>query len=374
MRKLTFTGWSNSFAVTLAMLCLLIGTSCKKTAQPVTQNEEIPSAPFKDPKQLKDFTQVNLVANSAEYNPVRVEPAFINGWGIAFSPTGIAWPNATFAGLSFLYNSAGVPPRGPVAIPSPGGPTGGLPTGIVFNASSDFKLPNGNPARFIFDGLDGIISGWNGGDFAIKKVDNSATSVYTGLAIGVANGANYLYAANFRAGTIDVFDKDYMPVNTMPFTDPNLPEGYSPFNIQNVEGKLYVMYAKVGPDGRDVPHPGFGYVDIYSTSGVLERRFVSNGQLNAPWGVAKAPPGFFGEDGMTGVVLVGNFGDGRINAFDADGRFLGQLRKHGEPIIIDGLWAITFPPGPPSTVNPNWLFFAAGPDHEQDGLFGYITK
>ncbi|MGB8192324.1 MAG: TIGR03118 family protein [Chitinophagaceae bacterium] len=374
MKKLSHKPLSASFAVALMLFVLLFSPGCKKTIQPASEPEELISAPFKEPKQLKDFQQVNLVGNNNEYNPARIEPNMVNAWGIAFSPGGTAWVNATNTGLSFLFNSAGVPPRVPVAIPSPGGPTGGLPTGIVFNGSSDFKIPNGNPGRFIFVGVDGIVSGWNTGNFAAKMVDSSSTSAYTGLAIGVSGGANYLYAANFRTGRVDVFDKDYKSVTTMPFHDPNLPAGYAPFNIQNVEGKLYVMYAKVGPDGRDVAHPGFGYVDIYTTGGTLERRFISNGQLNAPWGVAKAPPGFFGEDGMTGVVLVGNFGDGRINAFDSDGRFLGQLRKSGQPIVIEGLWAITFPPGAPSTINPNWLFFAAGPDDEQEGLFGYITK
>jgi uncharacterized protein (TIGR03118 family) len=373
MKKLSYKGWSSLFTTALVMILLLLNTGCKKSIQPSAAPEELPGAPFKDPKQLKDFTQVNLVGNNDEYNPARIEPNLVNAWGITFSPGGVAWVNATNTGLSFLFNSVGVPPRAPVAIPSPGAATGGHPTGIVFNGSNDFKLPNGNAARFIFVGVDGVVSGWNTGNFAVRMVNNNATSVYTGLAIGVANAANYLYAANFRARRIDVFDKDWMPVATMPFHDPNLPAGYSPFNIQNVEGKLYVTYAKVGPDGRDEAHPGFGYVDIYNTSGVLERRFTSGGQLNAPWGVTKAPESFFGEGGMTGVVLVGNFGDGRINAFDSDGRFLGQLRKNGEPIVIEGLWAIMFPPTT-SGINPNWLYFAAGPDDEEEGLFGYITK
>jgi uncharacterized protein (TIGR03118 family) len=374
MKQLHLKSWSNSFAIALSVFFLLPSVGCKKDIQPASAPDEIISAPFKEPKQLKDFNQVNLVGSSDEYDPMLIEPNLRNAWGIAFAPSGIAWVNATNTGLSFLYNGAtNVPPRGPVAIPSPGGPTGGLPTGIVFNGSNDFKLPNGNPARFIFDGVDGVVSGWNTGNFAIKKVDNSATSAYTGLAIGISGGANYLYAANFRAGRIDVFDKDWNPVFTMPFHDPNLPMGYSPFNVQNVDGKLYVTYAKVGPDGRDEAHPGFGYVDIYSTSGMLEKRFISSGQLNAPWGITKAPASFFGPDGMTGVVLVGNFGDGRINAYDSDGRFLGQLRLHGEPIKIEGLWALSFAPTS-STVNPNWLFFTAGPDDEEEGLYGYITK
>lgn len=374
MKQLLFKSAGNSFVIALAMLFLLPSVGCKKSIQPAAPDELI-SAPFKDPKQLKDFTQVNMVASTAEYQPAIIEPNLRNAWGIAFAPTGIAWVNATNTGLSFLYNAAtGVPPRGPVAIPSPAAATGGLPTGIVFNGSSDFKLNNGNPARFIFVGVDGVVSGWNTGNFAERKLDSSATSAYTGLAIGASGGNNYLYGANFRAGRIDVFDKNWHSVTTMPFNDPNLPAGYSPFNIQNVDGKLYVMYAKVGPDGRDEAHPGFGFVDIYNTAGMLERRFISNGQLNAPWGVAKAPAGFFGEDGMTGVVLVGNFGDGRINAYDSDGRFLGQLRKHGEPIEIEGLWAISFAPTTATAVNPNHLFFNAGPDDEEEGLFGYITK
>jgi uncharacterized protein (TIGR03118 family) len=371
MKKFSYRGY---FASALVLFCFLAIMSCEKTQQPASVIEEVPGAPFKEPKQLKDFQQVNLVGNNNEYNPVRIEPTMVNAWGIAFSPTGIAWVNAANTGLSFLFDKTGTPPRGPVAIPSPGGPTGGIPTGIVFNGSADFVLPNGNPGRFIFAGIDGVISGWNTGNFAIRKVDNSATSVYTGLAIGSDAGNNFLYAADFRGGEIDVFDKNYVQVFTKPFNDPNMPAGYAPFNIQNVEGKLYVMYAKVGPDGRDEAHPGFGYVNIFGTNGMLERRFISNGQLNAPWGVAKAPAGFFGEDGMTGVVLVGNFGDGRINAFDSDGRFLGQLRKHGQPVEIEGLWAITFAPTSATTVNPNWLFFAAGPDEEEEGLFGYITK
>jgi len=375
MKKHAYKNWSRTFAPALVLSLILLNLGCQKNREQFLSNEEL-SAPFKQPQQLKDFLQVNLVGNNNTFHPVRIEPNLVNAWGIAFAPSGIAWVNAEPTGLSFLFDKTGTSPRGPVNIPSPGAATGGHPTGIVFNGSSDFKLPNGNPARFIFVGVDGILSGWNTGDFAVRKVDSSATSAYTGLAIGSDGGANFLYAANFRTGKIDVFDKDYMSVLTKPFTDPNLPAGYSPFNIQNVGGKLYVMYAKVDPaTGEEEAHPGFGYVDIYNTNGILERRFTSKGQLNAPWGVAKAPPGFFAdEDGMSDVVLIGNFGDGHINAFDSDGRFLGQLRAHGQPIEIEGLWAISFAPGTATTVNPNWLFFAAGPDDEEEGLFGYITK
>jgi len=158
---------------------------------------------------------------------------------------------------------------------------------VVFNSSTGFKLPNGEPARFIFDGVDGVISGWNSGNLtmAIRVIDNSKTSAYTGLAIGMNEGATFLYAANFRSGKIDVYDEDWNWVNK-PFTDPDLPDGYAPFNIQNLDGKLYVMYAKVGDDGEEEAHPGFGYVDVYKTDGSLVKRLISKGQLNAPWGIA----------------------------------------------------------------------------------------
>jgi len=357
MKTRTYKSWAITLPSAFILGLTLFSLSCKKN----------------DQKLLKDFIQVNLVGNNDTYHPKRVEADLVNAWGIAFSPTGIAWVNAEDKGLSYLFDTAGASPRGPVAVPS-GDASTGHPTGIVFNGSTDFKLPNGNPARFIFVGVDGILSGWNTGDVAVKLVDSGATSAYTGLAIGVDGGANFLYAANFKTGRIDVFDKDFMSVTSKPFTDPHLPSGYSPFNIQNVDGKLYVMYAKVDPStGEEDAHPGFGIVDIYTTNGMFERRFVSNGQLNAPWGVAKVPSTFFSEPGMTDVTLIGNFGDGHINAYAADGKFIGQLREHGQPIEIEGLWAITFAPTT-STVNPNWLFFAAGPGDEENGLYGYITK
>jgi uncharacterized protein (TIGR03118 family) len=154
----------------------------------------------------------------------------------------------------------------------------------------------------------------------------------------------------------------------MPFSDPGLPAGYSPFNIQNVGGQLYVMYAKVDlEEHEEEAGPGLGYVNIYNTDGSLVKRFVSKGQLNAPWGVAQAPASFLGS--TESAILIGNFGDGRINAYNSDGQFLGQLRTHGAPLVIEGLWAITFPPG-----NTERLYFAAGPDDEEDGLFGYVRK
>jgi len=357
----------------LPLVCLLVlATSCQKFIDPVFDKMNN----GKPPHLLKDFQQVNLVGNNDEYAPKRVDPLLVNAWGLVFSGNGTAWISAQGAGVSTIYDKDGQQVLAAVSIPSPNEPTGGHPTGVVFNASTDFTLPNGNPARFIFDGDDGVLSGWNNGNLtmAIRMVDSSATSAYTGLAIGTDAGANFLYAANLKTGKIDVFDKDWQSVSKS-FTDPDLPAGYAPFNIQNLAGKLYVMYAKVGEDGEEEAHPGAGYVDVYNTDGSLDRRLISKGQLNAPWGIAIAPASFYSNDGITEpTILVGNFGDGKINAYKWDGTWIGQLRAHGEPIEIEGLWAISFAPATATTINPNWLYFTAGPDDEEEGLFGYITK
>jgi uncharacterized protein (TIGR03118 family) len=191
-----------------------------------------------------------------------------------------------------------------------------------------------------------------------------------------SGGEYHLYAANFKSGKIEVWDKNWKAVN-LPFKDPDLPSGYAPFNIQLVNGSLYVMYAKVGPTGDEEHGVGLGVVDVYNTNGVLDKRFATKDKLNAPWGVAWAPDTFFMDnDGKpTSAVLVGNFGDGYINVFNTSGKFIGQLQGlHGKLLQIDGLWALMFPPTTATTVDPNRLYFTAGPDDENDGLFGYITK
>jgi uncharacterized protein (TIGR03118 family) len=366
------------------IICLLLAVvGCKKN----------------DPKpaQLKaNYEEVRLVANKDAYAAMRVDPTFINAWGIAFAPSGPAWVNTEETGLSFVLNTQGGDIRPPVAIPSPGSDAGGgHPTGIVFNGSSGFRLPNGNPARFIFVGTDGIISAWNGGNVAIKVKDHSADAAYTGLAIAADGADSFIYAANFRANSIDVYDTSWTEVSGKSFTDPSLPSGYAPFNIQNVNGNLFVMYAKVDvEEGEEEKGAGLGFVDIYQPNGHLIKRFASNGELNAPWGVAMAPTAFWAnqkwdvddeDDGhktgeknhhhdVTSVILIGNFGDGYINAYNQDGEFLGKLRSDGKAIMIDGLWAISFAPATATSIDPNWLFFAAGPDDEQDGLFGYIKR
>lgn len=375
------------FIRSVAIICIasVIGTGCQKNPGNLIKQDEL-SADAKSAtnvKSKKNFVQTNLVSSSAEYNPQRIDPLLLNAWGLSWSPTGVAWVAAQAGHISTIYSSEGLQLRPPVAIPSPGGATGGNPTGIVFSGSTDFKLPapNNQPARFLFVGVDGVLSGWNAtaGNNAVLIKNNVATSAYTGLAIAVSNGANYLYAADFRAGKIAVFDNLFNPV-AMSFTDPNLPSGYAPFNIQAVGDKLYVMYAKVGPDGRDEAGQGNGYVSVFNTDGAFVKRFVSGGQLNAPWGIAKAPANFFEEDeveigdGDQSILLIGNFGNGHINAYKSDGKFMGELALHKAPLIIEGLWALSFPPATARTIDPTRLYFTAGPDEEAEGIFGYIQK
>ncbi len=385
---------------------------------------------------MKDFSQVNLVANTDQYSAARVDPALLNAWGLAFSSTGTAWVNSTGGHLSAVYDKDGafIAARPAVYIPSPAAHSGGSPTGIVFSASAtDFLLANSKPARFIFVGVDGVLSAWNAGDTAQLIKNNSAGSAYTGLALATSAGASYLYAADFRAGKIEVWNSYFAPVS-MPFKDSHLPAGFAPFNIQAIGTSLYVTYAKVGPDGRDQPGPGNGYVDIFNTNGSLVSRFAARGTLTSPWGIAQAPASFFNDDadnhdlgdnngvdnnnnhnnsgpgkngegnnGNSGsnnsgkgngdgndnngngsgisnnssdesILLVGNFGDGRINAYRQNGNFLGQLKSHGFPVTIYGLWSLVFPPVTATTIDPNRLYFTAGPNQEKDGLFGYLIK
>ncbi len=344
-----------------------------------------------DIKKLRNYEQVNLVANDAKYGATTTDPLQMNAWGLSWSAGGTAWVNSQAGHVSALYSGEGIPPRKPVNIPGPGGPATGNPTGTVNNGSAtDFLLGTNAPARFLFVNLDGILSGWNpaiNADNAVIIKNNSATSVYTGMAIGSSNGSNYIYASDFKSGKIDTWDKNFNPV-AMPFKDPSLPKGYHPFNIQAVGEWLYVMYAKVGPDGRDLKGVGNGVVSIFRTDGSFVKRFASRGFLNSPWGVTSANKGFFMDqedddadfsDGGktyrdTTMVLVGNFGDGRINAYTPGGDFIGQLRSHGHTIVIEGLWAIGFAPATATLIDPNRLYFTAGPEGETDGLFGYLIK
>lgn len=327
------------------------------------------------------FRQTNLVSNIAGMARF-TDKNLKNPWGLSASATSPIWVSDNNAGVSTLYRGDGTAVPLVVAIPPPpGSPPGsmGAPTGTVFNGTADFVISKGGtsgPSRFLFATEDGTIAAWKGdADItnAVIVADRSESAVYKGLAIASTASGNFLYAANFHDGTIDVFNKDFHQVSWAgAFADPTIPEGFAPFNIQELAGKLYVTYALQKP-GRhdDQAGPGNGFVNVYTTSGQWLRRLVSHGALNSPWGLAIAPAtwGQFAND-----LLVGNFGDGRISAYSLKtGRFHGQLRDEEEqPIAIEGLWGLKFGNGGAGG-DPNALFFAAGIHEEVDGLFGTLT-
>jgi uncharacterized protein (TIGR03118 family) len=302
------------------------------------------------------------------------DPNLVNAWGLTASPTGSPWwvaDNGT--SLSTLYTGTGSILSLVVNV-GLDNPPDSAPTGAVFNGGPDFELAPGKPARFIFDAEDGVIYGWNPSvnpTVAVPAVDLPGDQIYKGLAI--AN--DMLYATDFHNGVVDVFDGSWNLVNQ--FTDPFLPRGYAPFGIQAINGQIFVTFAKQDADREDEEAgQGLGFVDAFDTSGNLVSRVAMHGQLNAPWGLALAPDDHdFGR--FSGDLLVGNFGDGNINAFHQwpTGLYTpaGQLRDSstGKPVEIDGLWALEFGNG--GNAGPtHTLFFTAGPNGESDGLFGSI--
>jgi uncharacterized protein (TIGR03118 family) len=317
------------------------------------------------------YVQTNLVSDIPGL-ALNTDPQLKNAWGISFGPTTPFWISDAGSGVTTLYNGAGVKQGLVVTIPGPNGQVPGVPTGQVFNNTGAFTLGTG-PARFIFASATGTISAWNAGTTASTMVNAFPGSSFTGLAIANPAAGARLYAANFGAGRVDVFDGSFSPIAvTGGFTDPDIPAGYAPFNVQNVGGNIVVTYALVDPvTHMDLAGPGNGFVDVFDTDGNLLRRLASDDVLNSPWGIALAPSSFgpFG-----GALLVGNFGDGSIHAYDFfTGALLGQLMDvNGNPIINDGLWGLQFGNNGPG-FDPNSLYIAAGIDDEQHGLFARIT-
>ena len=326
-----------------------------------------------------NFIQHNLVADIAGQADV-TDPNLVNPWGISFSATGAFWVSNQGKGNSTLYNGSGtITPL--VAVVPPASGTGvGTPTGQVFNGTATaFLIPSANngAASFIFATEDGTLSAWRGGianNLSAIMVNNSASgAVYTGLAIGSNASGPLLYAANFNSGKIDVFDSKYNATSVAGgFTDPNLPSGYAPYNIWPVAGKLYVLYAQQDAKKQNsVAGAGNGFVDVFDFDGNLQKRLISNGALNAPWGVALAPATF---GAFGGNLLVGNFGDGKINAFDANtGALTGTLQdSKGNPIVNQGLWALIFGNGG-SGGDKNTLYITAGPSFGDTKVHGLLA-
>lgn len=328
-----------------------------------TDNAYIQHNLVADTPGIADFTDANLV----------------NPWGISESASSPFWVSDNATGLATVYNSIGSPLALKVTIPAgaAGGSTVGTPTGELANTTTTFAVATGKNAAFIFCTEDGTISGWNStvdATHAIVKVDNSSKSaVYTGIALGGTTDAPQIYLANFHAGTVEVYDGNFAPVTLAAnaFTDSKIPVGFAPFNIANLKGKLYVAYAKQASDKvHDAPGAGNGYVDVYDMSGSLQQSLIAKGDLNSPWGLAIAPANF---GAFSNMLLVGNFGDGRVNAYDpATGDSKGSLKDtKGNTIVIEGLWGLQVGNGK-SGGDTNAVYFAAGTGGLKHGLFGSL--
>jgi len=324
---------------------------------PVTTTTSIP------PAVVTTFTLTSLVSDTA--SAAHTDKNLVNAWGVAFNPTGYVWVANNGTSTSTLYDGNGVAQSLIVATPD-------SPTGIVFNASAtDFHA-----SPFIFSTESGFIAAWSPAvdrNNAVKVVDNSASgAVYKGIALASYNGANYIYATDFHNKRIDVFTASFAKA-ALPgsFSDPSLPANYAPFGIQAIGDRIYVTFAQREATGDDEAHgAGLGVVDVFDTAGNLIKQLVMGGALNAPWGLAMAPSNF---GTFSGMLLVANFGDGKINAYDpASGTPAGALTKaDGSAIAIDGLWGIAFGNGVNSQPT-NTLFFTAGPSDEAHGQYGRL--
>jgi uncharacterized protein (TIGR03118 family) len=313
------------------------------------------------------YTQTNLVSDQPGMAQ-KLDPNLVNAWGMSRGTNTPIWVSDNGTDVSTLYNGD---VNGSdvnvlslvVSIP------GGAPTGQVRNDTTVFDVPNTTtPAAFIFAGEDGHLSAWAGGSAATPAGDTDG-GIFKGLAIDHNASGPMLLAADFGNNKIDAWDGTFTPVSTAGmFTDPTLPAGYSPFNVAEIGGRIFVTYALKGGED-DIAGPAHGFVDVYSQSGAWMQRFASHGVLNSPWGMTMAPANF-GQ--FSGDLLIGNFGDGRIHAFDPmTGEVLGTLRgTSGAPLAIDGLWGLQV--GDAIAGGPDSVWFAAGPDDESHGLLGTL--
>jgi len=334
------------------------------------------------------------------------DPVLRNAWGVAFTPGASPfWIADNVSGCATLYDGTGVKVALQVAIPLPDNsvpstacqpastqtnpppPTPAAPTGLVWNPTTTFVIPGtGTPgiaASFIFATEDGTISAWAGTipdpSHAVIAVDNSGSgAVYKGLVFGTNPRGVFLFATNFNSGKVDVFAPNgstgFRPATSQEveggFTDPSIPAGFAPFGIENIDGNLFVSYAKQNAQKHDdVAGPGNGFVDVFDTDGNLLRRFASRGPLNSPWGMTRAS---FAFGRFSGLILVGNFGNGKINVFSSQGQFIDELDlPNDKPLIIDKLWKLILGGGRNSSSDT--LYFTAGPNDETNGLFGTVT-
>jgi uncharacterized protein (TIGR03118 family) len=353
----TFFDWR--YALSFLVIAALVSCKSTSTNPPPTT----PSTPY---------TETVLVADIAGTGAAFIDTTLKNEWGMSVGSTGTWWLSSNVGRVTNIYDYTGKPvsPLNPVIIPSRGNATGGTPTGVIFNGTTDFK-----GAHFIYCSLDGIISAWLGGGSAtVEATDPSTNAVYTGMALASNGGANYLYVADDKENKIVVYDKNFAPVTlgagTFPgkFIDnasPAIPSTAAPYNIAYIGGQIYVAYSTFSMGAV----AGNGYISVFNTDGSFVKRLASGGTLNQPWGMAIAPSTF---GPFKNATLIGNFGDGTINGYDASGNYIGQLSKDStnDPLKIDGLWGLTV-----TSTGKNdstAVYFTAGPGGEQHGLFGYI--
>jgi uncharacterized protein (TIGR03118 family) len=355
--------------LSVTALVLLLSPSAQATGQRASRMAAAGANAYRVARLVSD--QPGQAAN--------LDPNLVNAWGLVAGPTTPWWVADNHTNVSTIYDNTGAAIPLVVNVPD-------APTGTVFNGGSDFvvhHLGASGPSVFLFSTEGGTIRGWNPtvplpapSTKAFKVADRSgAGAIYKGLAIASGTFRDFIYATDFHNGRVDVWDGSFHRVRRPgAFVDPHLPVGFAPFGIQAISGRIFVTYAMQDADAEDeIGGPGLGFVDMYGIHGRFLGRVASRGALNAPWGLAWAPWNF---GRFSGDLLVGNFGDGRINAYapTAGGGFAreGTLRRpNGSAISIDGLWAIEFGNGGPSGA-ANSLFFTAGPDDETHGLFGRI--
>jgi uncharacterized protein (TIGR03118 family) len=345
--------------------------------------------------QANSYKQTNLVSDTQGLAPV-IDPNLVNPWGICIIPGEPFWiaDNASPMGVTSLYNTAGAIQGAFTIAPPAGSSNPATPTGCVGNSAGGFTL-SGSSSIFIFDTEDGTISGWTGGTSSILAVDNSAKpaiatgAVYKGLALVTNSSGSFLLATNFRSGQVEIYDTTFQQTQVLgagAFNDPAPPAvptgsgspGYAPFGVRSITVNntpmIVVTYALQDTPMHDpLKIPGSGFVDLFSTNGTMVRRITADSHLNAPWGIVIPPAGFGGS--LAGDLLVGNFGDGAINAYNfSTGAFIDQMKDStGAPILNASLWDMVFGGGGAQSGDPNTMYITAGLTNEMHGLFAAIA-
>ena len=330
-------------------------------------------SPLGSSAQTSSYEQTNIVSDGS-VPAMKTDTNLLNPWGVAIGKA--FWIDSPGSGLSLIDDAQGTQQFTVAVPPAVSTSPHGQPTGVVFNGdTTNFKISvNGQAAQFIFATLDGTVAAWNSALTAAVTVGNNsaAKAAYTGIAIDVNTTGSFLLLANQASGAVDVFDNNFASAKLAgDFSDPTLPANFHAFSVHIINNQVYLGYTEVDPTtGKRVTGAGLGFVNIFDLNGNFVKRAISQGNLNAPWGIVLAPAGF-GSYG--GDLLVGNFGDGVINVFDPNSfALLGQLQDaKGNVLVNSGLWDMVF--GAKNVGDPNTLFFAAGVNGTKGGLFGSIA-